>query len=76
MGALSLKETLVLFSVYLSGECRITRVRETLSKTTEYFSGAELRNDLPGYLENLLQSSWLCGGWSLTDFYYFQIVRS
>ena len=47
MGVLSLKETLVLFSVYLSGECRITRVRETLLNTTDHFSGAELRNDLP-----------------------------
>lgn len=26
--------------------------------------------------ETALQSSWLCCGWSLTDFYYFQIVRS
>ena len=26
--------------------------------------------------ETALQSSWLCCGWSLTDFYYFQIIRS
>ena len=60
MGVLSLKETLVLFSVYLSGECRITRVRETLLNTTDHFSGGELRNDLPEYLDKLLQTGWLC----------------
>lgn len=26
--------------------------------------------------ENALQGIWLCHGWSLTDFYHFQIVRS
>jgi hypothetical protein len=60
MGALSLKKTLVLFSVYLAGECRITRLRDMLSKMTARFSGAELKNDLPVYLESLLQERWLC----------------